>query len=240
MKFVRQLRRVCNLALAGWLIVAATAVAASEKHALDPALAATGWMELAIPGITPARYRAGGAGVLEAESNAGTSIIYRMLTDREQECDLLVWRWQIDKAVPATDPTEAGKDDRDLAIHIWFPDNRDGDLWQALGRAVSSILGLPRIGKVLTYVFGGTGERQRRVVNPHHSPDGAIIVLRPSGTEIGKWFDERIDIAADFKKAFGESPPKPMYLAVSTDSDDTQTQSAGRIADIAFLKHHRL
>jgi hypothetical protein len=222
------------MVLAGWLAVLVLPADATETHGLDSALAASGWMELTIPGKTRAIYRLTDDGDLEARSNAGVSILYRMLAPKEQNCRVLTWRWRVDQAVPATDPAEAGKDDRDLAIHIWFPDNEGRGLWRGLGRTVTKALGVPPIGKALTYVFGGTGERYRRLVNPHHDPDGVLVVLRPTGTETGKWFDERIDFAADFEKAFGKAPPKPMYVALSADSDDTGTRTVGRIAELTF------
>ena len=222
------------LVLAGWLAALAVPADASETHALDPALAAAGWMELTIPGKTPALYRLSDDGDLEVRSKAGVSILYRMLAPKEQNCGVLAWRWRVDEAVPATDPAEAGKDDRDLAIHIWFTDDERGGLWKGLARAVTKILGIPPMGKALTYVFGGTGERHRRLVNPHHNPGGVLVVLRPTGTEIGKWFDERIDFAADFEQAFGKAMPKPMYVALSADSDDTGARSVGRISELTF------
>jgi hypothetical protein len=222
------------LVLAAWLALWALPADASETHALDPTLAASGWMELTIPGKTPAIYRLTDDGDLDVRSKAGVSILYRMLAPKERNCRVLAWRWRVDEAVPATDPAEAGKDDRDLAIHIWFSDDEGGGLWKALGRAVAEILGVPPMGKALTYVFGGTGERHRRLVNPHHDPDGILVVLRPTGTQTGKWFDERIDFAADFERAFGKVPSKPMYVALSTDSDDTGTRTVGRIAELTF------
>jgi hypothetical protein len=224
------------LALVGWLAALGSPAHATESNALDPALAALGWAELAVPGKTPATYRLTDVGDLEARSKAGVSILYRALTPNERNSRVLTWRWRVDEAVPATDPADAGKDDRDLAVHIWFPDDEGGGLWKRIRRGITNVLGVPPVGKALTYVFGGTGERHRRLVNPHHDPDGVLIVLRPTGTEIGKWFDERVDFAADFEQAFGEAPPKPMFVAVSTDSDDTETRAVGRIANLAFVE----
>jgi hypothetical protein len=229
-------RALRALVLVGWLAALASPTQATETHALDPALAALGWAELTLPGKRPATYRLTDDGVLEARSEAGVSFLYRTLAPNEQNGRVLTWRWRVDEAVPATDPAVAGQDDRDLAIHIWFPDDEGGGLWKSIRRGVAKVLGFPAIGRALTYVFGGTGERHRRLVNPHHDPGGVLIVLRPTGTEIGKWFDERVDFVADFVQAFGRAPPKPRFVAVSTDSDDTGTRAAGRIADLIFAE----
>jgi hypothetical protein len=46
------------------------------------------------------------------------------------------------------------------------------------------------------------------------------IALRPAGA--GAW-EETVDLAADFRRAFGEEATALVGLAVSADSDDTGT-----------------
>lgn len=72
------------------------------------------------------------------------------------------------------------------------------------------------------------------MANPHLDPDGRIIVLRSGGAATGRWQMEEIDFVADFRKAFGYSPPAPAYLAISVDSDDTASRSRGAVADLVF------
>lgn len=229
-------RGLLALVLVGLLAAFGSPDDPSETHALDPALAALGWAELLIPGKMPATYRLAENGDLEARSDAGVSILYRPLSPKEQNGRILTWRWRVDEAVPATDPAHAGKDDRDLAVHLWFPDVEKAGVWESFKRAVAGIFGIPSVGKALTYTFGGTGERHRRLVNPHHDPGGILVVLRPTGTQTGIWHEERIDFVLDFEEAFGEAPPKPVYLAISTDSDDTESRAVGRISKLVFLR----
>jgi len=234
MAFRRRTLRDVTVAALAWMVLAVIPVEAAEPSAVDPALTKSGWMELVIPGETPNRYLLTADGALEARSDAGVSILYRKLGPKEQDNRVMTWRWRVDEAVPPTDPGRAGTDDRDFAVHVWFPDADDQGLWKTMSRAISSILGIPRIGKSITYAFGGSGKRGQRLVNPHHDPDGIIVMLRPSGTMIGHWFSERVDFAADYQQAFGKVVPKPVYVAVSADSDDTETRSTARIADMRF------
>ncbi len=217
-----------------WLVVVAFITNASESTAKDLTLADIGWNELTIPGKTPSQFRLTEDRAIAILSDASVSVLFRTLTSQEEISRILVWRWRVDVSVPATNPAEVGKDDRDLAVHVWFADNEAEGLWEYLGDAIKNVLGIPQIGKVLTYVFGGTGERYRRLVNPHHDPDGVIVILRPSGTKTGKWFSERVNFVADFEQAFGKAPPNPKYVAISADSDDTKSYGAGRIAGLMF------
>ena len=61
-----------------------------------------------------------------------------------------------------------------------------------------------------------------------------IYILRSGDTPTGQWFTEKIDITADFERAFGYKAPSPMYIVVSADTDDTAGRSIGLIADIIF------
>lgn len=221
------------LALSGCLAALPPTTTAANDRSLTQALTALGWAELAIPGKAPAHYRLTGDGAVEARSDSGVSILYRTLDPEERKSRILSWRWRVDEAVPATNLEEAGKDDRDLAVHLWFPDEEQPGLWKTMWQAGKTVLGLPPIGRAITYVFGGTGERHRRLASPY-DPDAILVLLRPTGTETGKWFDERVDFVADYEAAFGTTPPKPVYLAISSDSDDTGARPVAWIDEIAF------
>jgi hypothetical protein len=60
-------------------------------------------------------------------------------------------------------------------------------------------------------------------------------VLRPADSPTGQWFEERVDIAQDYREAFGEDPPDPTQVAISADTDDTGSTSRGFVADLAFV-----
>jgi len=80
--------------------------------------------------------------------------------------------------------------------------------------------------------LGGDARRGERLANPHPETEGAIIVLRPSGTAENRWFSETVDVLSDYRRAFGEPAGELKFIAVSSDSDDTGSVSRGRIADL--------
>jgi hypothetical protein len=92
----------------------------------------------------------------------------------------------------------------------------------------------PLPGKMLTYVWGGTAERGVKLKNPYRETAGHIIVLRPGSSAPGKWFDETVDVTADFEAAFGYRPGMPAYIAISADTDDKGGNSMGTVTNIAF------
>jgi hypothetical protein len=44
-----------------------------------------------------------------------------------------------------------------------------------------------------------------------------------------------VDLAADYRAAFGEEPPNPTQLAIQADTDNTHSASRAYIADLAFV-----
>jgi hypothetical protein len=60
-------------------------------------------------------------------------------------------------------------------------------------------------------------------------------VLRPADSPTGEWFEERVDLAKDYRQGFGEDPSNPVQLAISADTDNTSSSSRGLVKGFAFL-----
>jgi len=55
------------------------------------------------------------------------------------------------------------------------------------------------------------------------------VVLRPAGTGASR---ERVNLTADYRRAFGGQPPSVVGVAVSADSDHTGTTIRARVSDL--------
>jgi len=58
---------------------------------------------------------------------------------------------------------------------------------------------------------------------------GASIVLRSSGTG---GFNEKVDLRADYKRAFGSGNVVLVGVAVSADSDDTDSKIVASVSNL--------
>ena len=139
--------------------------------------------------------------------------------------------------MPPTDLTRKGEDDTAITLYVGFPWDPDrASFTERLARPlVEAYAGEEAPGRVLAYVFGGAHERGEVVASPHLGSAGFMRVLRPADSPTGEWFEERVDLLADYREAFGEDPPDPVQIAISADTDDTRSTSRGIVADIAFL-----
>jgi Protein of unknown function (DUF3047) len=202
-----------------------------------PELTAEGWREVPNPnkkenvfGLTP-------EGAIELISNDSVSTLYRPAEVDIDERPILTWRWRVDEPAPATDLSVKGTDDCALAVYVGFPFDPDqASFFERLKRPlVESWVGDDAPGRVLRYVFCGSHERGEVVESPYMGSAGMIKVLRPADSPTGEWFDERVDLAADYREAFGEEPPDPAQLAIQADTDNTHSASRAAVADLAFV-----
>jgi hypothetical protein len=100
---------------------------------------------------------------------------------------------------------------------------------------VEAYAGKDAPGRVIAYVFGGEQPRGTVVESPHLGNAGAVRVLRPADSPTGEWFQERVDLAEDYRAAFGEEPPDPTQIAISADTDDTGSTSRGFVDALTFV-----
>ena len=165
-------------------------------------------------------------GVLDITANRSVAFLYREITPPRSAMPKLQWQWRVDRDIPATDLSAKGKDDRPAAVHLWFEDNS-----ASLSGALGSLLGKPRVGYLITYVWGGKQRAGSIIRNPYFPQKGMVIVLRDSRAKTGTWEMETRDIAADFKAAFGIAPKLSdlRHVSISADTEDTKTSSHSSI-----------
>jgi hypothetical protein len=79
------------------------------------------------------------------------------------------------------------------------------------------------------YVWGGSHDRNTVVASPYLGARGKTIVLRPAGT--GQR-DETIDLRSDLNRVYGNRDLMLIGLALSADSDDTESRIEADISDL--------
>ena len=84
---------------------------------------------------------------------------------------------------------------------------------------------------MLIYVFGGQQSPGSFVPSPYFSGRGTSIVKRGAVTGA---FSENVDLAADYRRAFGEEHGVLVGLAVSSDSDDSGIVSQSSLSAIGL------
>lgn len=163
---------------------------------------------------------------LSVESDGGVSLLWRPLPENVWQAKKASWSWNVGTSVPPTDLSQKGGDDRNLSLYFIFAPQDLAAKAQDLG--IRKLLGNPEI-RVLMYVWGGSHDRNTVVASPYLGARGKTIVLRPAGT--GQR-DETIDLRSDLNRIYGTRDLMLIGLALSADSDDTETRIEAGISDL--------
>lgn len=167
---------------------------------------------------------------LTVRTDKSVAFLYREVSDAaSRTSQSLSWRWRLEQPFAHTDLAAKGKDDRPLALHLWFSDPDQPSVFGALGW----VLGYPHITHSLTYVLGGEHAPGSVLSNPYYN-NGAILVLRGKAVATGRWYTEVRDIERDIKASFPSIPMMKSlkYIAISADTDDTGGDSLARMTDL--------
>ncbi|MEM8878073.1 MAG: DUF3047 domain-containing protein [Pseudomonadota bacterium] len=163
---------------------------------------------------------------LTIDSYRSVSILYSRLPESLWNARGARWDWAVLQSAPATDLTSRGGDDRNIAVYFIFlpPDRAQA----TRNRNIRRLLNEPSV-RALAYVWGGRHEAGSVLPSPYMDNRGVTIVQRPAG--VGQ-FTEEIDLAADFRRAFGSEPTALAGLAISADTDDTRSMVQARLSSI--------
>lgn len=216
------------------LILPAAPATAMREGEAPPALAELGWRLVRTGDAPPAEFGLLPDGAVRVAADGAVGFLVRPVTAGDGQ--RLSWRWRVDAAPPATDLRAKGKDDRPVAVHVFFPfAEGERGLFGRIGDSLRSAADVPS-GRVITYVWGGKEPPGTRFPSPYMRGNGAIVVLRGAEAPLGAWVAECVDPAADFRAAFGREPPAPNWIGLSADTDDRGGRAAAAVTVPAFVE----
>ena len=154
----------------------------------------------------------------------------------------LQWAWRVEQPNPGTDVRSKPGDDVAAKVCLSFelPLAQVPFGERTLLRLARSRTGQNLPAATLCWVWGGP-EAAGSFVDNAFSRRVRYVVLRTVADASGTWFEESRDIAADFRRAFGDEwpatnaalPPLTAVL-VGADADNTGARSLAYLADLRF------
>ena len=148
---------------------------------------------------------------------------------------MLRWRWKVSNVFERGDAREKSGDDYPARIYVAFEFQPDkaGFFERAKRKAVEVVVGETLPGKALNYIWANTVPEGKIVPNPY--TDQTMMVAVNSGPErVGEWVTVERDIMADYREAFGETPPPVVGIAIMSDSDNTGESATAWYGDITL------
>ncbi|HEU4438695.1 MAG TPA: DUF3047 domain-containing protein [Methylomirabilota bacterium] len=128
---------------------------------------------------------------------------------------ILAWSWRAVEFPKGSDERKSATNDSAVSVYALFP-------------------GAMNTVKSMKYVWS----RVVPVGTPLTSSQGRtqVRVLRSGTDRAGQWLDEQANVRDDYRKLFGDDPPKPAGIAVLTDADDTESSAQGDYASFRACK----
>jgi hypothetical protein len=222
--------RAAALALAA----AAPMVLAAEGAAITPfSAAAPGvplpapWRELALAHVKPPRFALvddAGTTVLRVSSEAAAGAVGHALHIDASGHPALAWRWKIDRVVEHADLATKRGDDFAARVYVFF-DVPAGEIpvGQRIALAFARWLYGPDVpSAALCYVWDNTHPMGTSVWSAY-TRRVRVVVLESGNARAGQWVDERRDVEADYRAAFGTDGKAPPVSGVAAGNDTDQT-----------------
>ena len=166
-----------------------------------------------------------GGHTLGVRSNKTVSVLWTRLPLSMWGGRRAKWDWAVELSVPPTDLTKKGGDDRNLSIYFLFLPEKTAE--EATSSGFKSLLSNPDV-RVLMYLWGGDHSRGQVLPTPYLGVRGRSLILQGAGVGSAA---EHVDLAKDFRRAFASEPQNLVGIAVSSDSDDTETEVIARVSN---------
>ena len=127
---------------------------------------------------------------------------------------VLHWKWR-SRQFPLGADEQAGRNDSAVGVYAVFP-------YRAL---------VVRTVKALKYIWSEKVPKGT-TLEASHGLTKMLVLESGAPPDRDRWVEERVNVAADYARRFNDpTPPKPLGIAVLTDSDDTQSYAEGDYAD---------
>lgn len=170
-----------------------------------------------------------GSKTLGITSDGSVSIAWTRLPEDRWNATSAAWSWSVAQSVPPTNLSRKGGDDRNISVYFVFLPKAEAQ--RLKGASIRALLGNKSV-RVLQYAWGGNHGRGAIISSPYGPKgQGATIALRQAGTGSAS---ENVNLARDYGRAFGGTPGKLVGLAVSGDSDDTDSQIQGKLSSLTL------
>lgn len=150
----------------------------------------------------------------------------------------LSWAWRLDRPNLAADLRVKPGDDTAARVCLAFqlPLEQVPFLERQLLRLARSKSGEMLPPATLCWVWG-RAEPQNAVIDNPYSRRVRYIVLRNQADGAGRWLEESRDVAADWRRAFGDEaldPPPLAAVIIAADADNTGASSLAHVTGLTF------
>lgn len=185
---------------------------------------------MAIPGKRPTSYEwavKDGRRALAAQADQSASMWRRRMHVAPGHLSTVRFSWWVEAPLAGADLSVAGRGDAPARVLFAFAgDDRSlSPRNRMLFDLAETLTGERPPHATLMYVFGNDAVRPGQVLIHPRTDRVRKIVLDVGPGQTRRWREHRRDLAADFRRVFGEEPGALVSVAMMTDADNTQQQA---------------
>jgi len=201
----------------------------------------SGWRVWQISGLKrPTEYRLvdheGRTVVFARARGSASGLVYPVTLDLK-EYPYLHWHWKVPALIAGADNTRRATEDSPVRIVITFEGDKSklpiedrifADQFRLFTRQEFPYA-------ILMYIWENRAPVGTVIENLHTSRI-RMIVADSGADEVGKWRTQTRNIHEDYRRAFGEDPPRTRTVGIMTDSDNTGADAEAFFGDIVFMR----
>ena len=154
--------------------------------------------------------------VLRAASYKAASALYREMDINLLETPFLNWQWRVENTLSIPDQKVKAGDDYPARVYVVV--KQGFFFWQT---------------KALNYVWSNNEEDEAFWPNPF-TANAVMIPVKSGKAGLQQWHTERVNIAEDFYRVFGERIETAHGVAIMSDSDNSGGRAVAYFGDIFF------
>jgi len=177
---------------------------------------------------------AGGTTYLIANSSASASALVLKREIDVYGTPRIIWRWKVGGVYEKGNLRTKEGDDSPLRVYVMFEyDPERAGAGMRLKYAIAkAIYGQYPPHASLNYLWASSVPEGTELRSAYTERSG-MIVMRSGPSRAGQWITEEADMVEDYRRVFGEDPPRRARLAVMNDSDNTGEAS---VSYMDFIK----
>jgi hypothetical protein len=178
-----------------------------------------------------------GAVALRAQADAGASGLQYDLSVDVHEYPWLSWHWKVPALIPGADNTQQHAEDSPARVIVTFEGGREklSDAEQINYDLAKAMSGNDLPYATIMYIWENNLP-EGTVIDHPMTTRIKMIVAASGAKDLDRWHEERVNVLEDYRRAFGEEPPRIRAVGVMSDSDNTGGHAVAYYGDIRFRK----
>ena len=153
---------------------------------------------------------------IKATSHSSASALLYKVNYDPKDLPILTWRWKIDHILSKGNALTKEGDDYAARVYIVFPSSF---FWNT---------------KALSYIWANKLPKETWIPNSYNA-NSRMIAVESGPSQTGRWVVEKRNVLEDYRRVFGQDPPKVGAIAIMTDTDNTGENAVAYYGPIRIL-----